>query len=127
MIATIDNVGIAASDLEASVAFYEKLGFTKSFANDRGCLLTSGSARLFVFQVDAKPSAPRREFDLLHNSPGFDHISFTVDDVDRTYLSAISKGIGFAVPPSDQEWGARAAMLRDPDGNNLYLLTWLKK
>ena len=126
MINALDNVGIAASDLKRSVEFYEKLGFTKAFSNERGCLMTAGTARLFVFEVDEKPATQQRAFDLSHNSPGLDHISFTVDDVDRTYLSAVSKGIGFAVPPSDQEWGARAAMLRDPDGNNIYLLTWLK-
>ena len=62
-----------------------------------------------------------------HNAPGIDHISFAVDDVDRTYLSAISKGLSFASPPADQEWGARAALVRDPDGSNIYLLTWLKR
>ncbi len=126
MISAIDNIGIAVSNLERSLEFYEKLGFTRAFANNRGCLITAGSCRMFVFEGVSSPIT-RREFDLFNNPPGIDHISFVVDDVDRTYLNAVSKGVAFSSPPADQPWGARAAMLRDPDGNNLYLLTWLKK
>jgi uncharacterized glyoxalase superfamily protein PhnB len=31
-------------------------------------------------------------------------------------------GVPFDGPPEDQSWGARMVGLKDPDGNNLYLL-----
>lgn len=42
-----------------------------------------------------------------------------VDDVDRRYEELTAKGIRFDGPPQDQEWGARHAWLRDPDGYRL--------
>jgi catechol 2,3-dioxygenase-like lactoylglutathione lyase family enzyme len=42
-----------------------------------------------------------------------------VDDVDRASERLSAKGIRFDRPPEDQEWGARHAWLRDPDGYRL--------
>jgi catechol 2,3-dioxygenase-like lactoylglutathione lyase family enzyme len=36
MIQGVDNIGICVSDLSRAVSFYEKLGFTKAYQNDRG-------------------------------------------------------------------------------------------
>lgn len=126
MILGIDNVGLAVRDLELSVAFYQKLGFTKSFQNDRGCSMTRGSIKLFLFPAADQNVLPR-SVTLEANPPGIDHLSFLVDNVDRTYLEVGARGISFLSIPADQPWGARTAVLRDPDGNNLYLLTWLLK
>lgn len=127
MIRGIDNIGVAASDLQRSIGFYEKLGFAKAFENDRGCLLAAGSARLFVFAAEQRSHVPQpRAFDL-KNPPGIDHIAFLVDDVDRTYEEIRGRGVAFESAPADQPWGARATMLRDPDGNNVALLTWLTR
>jgi methylmalonyl-CoA/ethylmalonyl-CoA epimerase len=128
MIKGIDNIGICVADLERSVAFYEKLGFTRAFTNDRGITMVAGLSKLFVFQTRQSNAAPvSREFTLFENPPGIDHISFDVEDVDGVYASAKAKGIVFNGEPRDQDWGARVVGLRDPDGNNLYLLKWLKK
>jgi|SRR5579863_2496276 len=127
MIAGIDNIGVAASDLQRSVAFYKKLGFAKAFENERGCLLAAGSARLFIFAAKQESAALQlRAFDLI-NPPGIDHISFLVDDVDRTYEDIRRRGLEFESAPADQPWGARATTLRDPDGNCVYLIAWLSR
>ena len=55
------------------------------------------------------------------------HVSTPTGDVDRIYADARSKGVVFNSEPQDQDWGARVANPRDPDGNNLYLLKWLRK
>jgi catechol 2,3-dioxygenase-like lactoylglutathione lyase family enzyme len=103
------------------------LGFTKAYQNDRGVTLVAGSAKLFVFQTrQSKPSPVDREFTLFENSPGIDHVSFAVEDVDRVYTDAKAKGVAFNGEPRDQDWEARVVSLRDPDGNNLYLLKWLQ-
>ena len=126
MISQIDNIGIATHDRTRSVDFYQKLGFAKAFENERGCLLVAGKGRLFVFDASADRIDVQRSFELTDNPPGIDHVSFLVDDVDFAYAEAVSRGIKFESAPADQAWGARAAMVRDPDGNNLYLLKWLR-
>jgi len=61
------------------------------------------------------------------NPLGIDHVSRLVDDVDKTHAELVAQGIHFYTLPADQSWGARIAILRDPDGTNIYLLSWLSK
>jgi catechol 2,3-dioxygenase-like lactoylglutathione lyase family enzyme len=128
MIQGVDNIGICAKELKRAISFYEKLGFTKAYENDRGVTMVAGTAKLFVFQSRQRNPAPaNRQFTLFDNPPGIDHISFAVEDVDRIYADARSKSVVFNSEPQDQDWGARVASLRDLDGNNLFLLKWLRK
>ena len=127
MVRGIDNIGICAGDLARSVAFYETLGFSEAYRNDRGVMLAAGTVQLFLFatrQSDAPPVD--RELGLFGNPPGIDHISFAVSDVDALYARLRQAGVVFGGPPEDQSWGARMASLKDPDGNNLYLLQRLQ-
>lgn len=50
-------------------------------------------------------------------APGIE-IAIRVDDVDETYRRLRREGVDIG-PPDDQEWGARHAWLRDPDGYRL--------
>ena len=129
MLKGIDNIGVAVTDLARSMAFYEKLGFTKSYDYDadvKGASMSCGSAVLFLFQTkQTNPPAVRRDPSLAQNPPGIDHISFVVEDVDALYNDLKAKGIAFNGEPADQDWGARLVGLKDPDGNNLYFLKYL--
>jgi catechol 2,3-dioxygenase-like lactoylglutathione lyase family enzyme len=129
MLKGVDNIGIAVTNLARSVTFYQTLGFTKGDGYEepvKSCTMTAGSAVLFLFETkQANPQPVRRETTLAQNPPGIDHISFAVDDVDQIYNDLKAKGIQFLSEPADQEWGARMVSLKDPDGNNLYLLKWL--
>jgi catechol 2,3-dioxygenase-like lactoylglutathione lyase family enzyme len=128
MIKGVDNIGICVTDLRLAVRFYQDLGFTKAYENDRGVTMIAGTAKLFIFQSRRSNPAPvERDFTLFQNPLGIDHISFKVEDVDRVYAEGKAKGLVFNGEPADQSWGARMVSLRDPDGNNLYLLKWLKK
>jgi catechol 2,3-dioxygenase-like lactoylglutathione lyase family enzyme len=123
MVQGIDNIGICTTDLTRSVAFYEKLGLSEAYRNDRGVMMTAGTVQLFLFQVRRADLAPvGRELGLFGNPPGIDHISFAVADVDALYAELCTAGVAFAAPPEDQSWGARMVGLKDPDDNNLYLL-----
>jgi catechol 2,3-dioxygenase-like lactoylglutathione lyase family enzyme len=123
----IDNIGLCVTDLTGAVAFYEKLGFAKAYESERGCTLIGNKTKLFVFQTrQANPRLPKREASLFDNSPGIDHISFLVANVDQTYAELKAKDIIFTSEPADQDWGARVLSLKDPDGNNLFFLQWLK-
>ena len=123
MVRGIDNIGICASDLARSVAFYETLGFSEAYCYDRGVMLAAGTVQLFLFGVQWSDAMPVvRELGLFDNPPGIDHISFAVSDVGALYSELGKAGVVFGGPPEDQPWGARIVGLKDPDGNNLYLL-----
>jgi len=121
----VDNVGICVRDLGRSVAFYGQLGFEALSENDRGVTVARGEAKLFLFEARVGGPDPARELGLFGNPPGIDHVSFLVDDVDALHGELVARGLKTAGMPSDQDWGARAFGLRDPDGNNLYFLRWL--
>jgi catechol 2,3-dioxygenase-like lactoylglutathione lyase family enzyme len=123
MVRGIDNIGICATDLPKSVAFYEILGFSEAYQNDRGVMMAAGTVQLFLFAAQRSDAIPAgRELGLFGNPPGIDHISFAVGDVDALYSELHNAGVVFGGAPQDQPWGARMVGLKDPDGNNLYLL-----
>jgi catechol 2,3-dioxygenase-like lactoylglutathione lyase family enzyme len=123
MVHGIDNVGICATDLGRSITFYQQLGFAEAYRNDRGVLLAAGEVRLFLFVTRrANPPPVGRELGLFGNAPGIDHISFAVADVDALYAKLRGAGVSFDDRPLDQSWGVRMVGLKDPDGNNLYLV-----
>jgi hypothetical protein len=84
-----------------------------------------GEAKLFLCETRVGGQARARELGLFANPPGIDLVSFLVEDVDALHDELVARGIKTAGAPSDQDWGARAFGLRDPDGNNLYFLCWL--
>ena len=123
MIQGVDNIGICTSDVARSVAFYQTLGFSEAYRNERGVMMAAGSANLFVFATrQSNPPPVGRELGLFSNPPGIDHVSLAVADVDGLYSTLKAAGVWFSGPPEDQSWGARMVSLKDPDGNNLYLL-----
>ena len=72
--------------------------------------------------IKSHPPPVGRELGLFSNPPGIDHVSLAVTDVDGLYSTLKAAGVWFSGPPEDQSWGARMVSLKDPDGNNLYLL-----
>ena len=123
MVHGFDNIGVCVTNLQGSVAFYEMLGLREVYRNERGALMSVGSARLFLFATRQMNSPPvGRKLGLFENTPGIDHISFAVADVDAIYARLKEAGVEFDGEPQDQSWGARMVGLKDPDGNNLYLL-----
>jgi len=123
MVRGIDNIGICATDLARSVTFYEILGFSEAYHNERGVMMAAGTVQLFLFATSRSDAMPvARELGLFGNPPGIDHISFAVSDVDALYTTLRAASVAIDGLPEDQSWGARMVGLKDPDGNNLYLL-----
>jgi methylmalonyl-CoA/ethylmalonyl-CoA epimerase len=123
MIRGVDNIGLCTADPEKLAAFYELIGFSEAYRNDRGIMLGAGTAQLFLFRTLRSDAPPvDRELGLFGNPPGIDHVSFTVADVDALYTKLLDTGLALSGPPEDQRWGARMLGLKDPDGNNLYLM-----
>jgi catechol 2,3-dioxygenase-like lactoylglutathione lyase family enzyme len=123
MVRGIDNVGISTTSLAELAAFYERIGFSEAYRNDRGIMMAAGTVQLFLFATRRSDAPPvGRELGLFRNPPGIDHLSFAVADIDTFYTRLLETGVMVSGPPEAQPWGARVVGLKDPDGNNLYLL-----
>ena len=48
------------------------------------------------------------------------------DDVNREYHRCVDAGAQSIRPPFDAEWGQRAAVIADPEGNMIEFGAWLK-
>src|SRR3974377_2370349 len=108
MVQGVDNIGICTTDVERSVAFYQRLGFSEAYGNDRGVLVAAGAAHLFIFGARrAEPPPVGRELGLFGNPPGVDHISFAVADVDAMYATLQAAGVGVGGRPAAQSGGPR--------------------
>jgi methylmalonyl-CoA/ethylmalonyl-CoA epimerase len=128
VIQRIDNVGVAVSDLERALTFYQNVGFQIEDREEEtpSATLRAGEARLWVFQTPNN-SMSRRTLDLVGNPTGYDHVSLSVGDVDAACERIVSSGVVLESEPADHaDWGYRAASLLDPDGNRLFLLGELK-
>jgi catechol 2,3-dioxygenase-like lactoylglutathione lyase family enzyme len=116
------EIGVCATDPARSVVFYRALGFSEAYANDTGVMMTAGDIRLFLFATCQPESPPPRDIRLFGKPPGMQHISIGVTDVDAIYAKLRETGVTCNGPPESEPWGARMVRLKDPDGNNLYLL-----
>jgi uncharacterized glyoxalase superfamily protein PhnB len=115
-------VGLCSTDVARSITLYQSLGFSEQYRNQRGVMMSFGSAILFIRNAANEPAAGEAGARSFVNAPGIDHISLAVTDVDALCSTFEAAG----VPPDNQTWGARMAGLKDPGGNNLYLLQKLK-
>jgi methylmalonyl-CoA/ethylmalonyl-CoA epimerase len=86
----------------------------------------AGDAVLYIFQTDSLTPLYVRRLDIVHNSPGIDHISFRVADVDACHRTLVERGVAIEEPPTNQDWGSRTVTMLDPGSNRIYFLGPLK-
>ncbi len=125
-------VRLLVRDFDACVAFYrDTLGFALAilaeeakFAEfDTGDVALELYDRATMAQIIG--SQGRTDVD-----GAIDHVSLTihVESVDETYEALHAKGVAFDVGPTDRnDWGARTAHFRDPDGNLLELFQHIQQ
>lgn len=115
-----DALGIAVSDMAASVDFYKLLGL--SFADDaasQGHVETElpGGLRLML-----DTEAVMESFDPTWSSPadrgrvGLAFACRDAADVDATHERVVAAGHRSHLEPFDAAWGQRYASVLDPDG-----------
>lgn len=115
-----DAIGVIASDLEASVAFYRRLGLEFPDPDGQGHVEATlpGGIRLML---DSEETI--RSFDDRWTPPSGGHrtgIAFLCDspaEVDEVYASLVAAGVDSYKEPWDAFWGQRYAQVKDPDGN----------
>lgn len=102
------------SDLEASFAWFEKLGFPKGWD---WCPPGATAATFGGVQAGA------REIFLSLNGQGGRGreqgmwVAIWVDDVDALHAQCVREGLEVMHPPEDKPWGVREAHIRHPDGH----------
>jgi len=97
----IDHVAIAVPDLEASIAFYEKLGFTQvTRRRTAGCatemvsaVLHAGAILIVLVQGTAPGSQVNRYLDSY--GPGVQHIAIEVRNVEKLMHELRDVGVEF--------------------------------
>ena len=118
----LDLVVVVAGDVKASAAFYERLGteFSPPGPPPWDSLHRSGSApEGAAIDVDAATFAPKWNAGWPAGRAGL-MLTYKVaerDDVDRWYAELVAAGAPSQQEPYDAFWGARYAIVSDPDGN----------
>jgi catechol 2,3-dioxygenase-like lactoylglutathione lyase family enzyme len=121
--ATLDSVHpvLMVRDVAATIAFYQRLGFSLAFQDDPTAPRYAGVKRdaveLHLQWHD------QSHWDCPHDRPNY---RFFVADVDALYLELSRTGVldewsgtGPWRAPANTPWGTREFHLRDPSGNGL--------
>jgi catechol 2,3-dioxygenase-like lactoylglutathione lyase family enzyme len=122
---SLGHIALKVRDLEASVAFYEKLGFPEFLRlnNDDGkawivYLRFSDDLYLELFPggIDRVPGP---------GATGTNHICLTVDDIEATARHLASVGIALTAPLDPMRRGVdrtRGMWIEDPDGTRIEIM-----
>jgi catechol 2,3-dioxygenase-like lactoylglutathione lyase family enzyme len=133
----LDQVNLVVRDIDATVAFYRRLGLT---VPDSGGDWPEGSGARHV-EVDTGTGVSL-EFDNLTSAsvwhggvraaaaggadvarPVIGFALPTREAVDAVYAELTAAGAPGRQPPYDAFWGARYAIVADPDGNDVGLMS----
>lgn len=108
----LNQLTIPSADLEISISFYQKLGFT---------LLVDSRPRYVRFVCpDGNTTFSLHHQDSLPIGEGIS-IYFECTDLDQRVRDLKANGFAFLEDPNDKPWLWREAHLKDPDGNKLVL------
>jgi catechol 2,3-dioxygenase-like lactoylglutathione lyase family enzyme len=113
------------SDLDASFAWFARLGWEKLWQYDEG-FGAVGSGRCEVFLCKDGQGGRGRGANTTTFGPDGDEtadrgvwMSLWVDDVDAVHRECRAAGADVTWPPTDMPWGVREMHVRHPDGHVL--------
>ncbi|TPG66644.1 VOC family protein [Hymenobacter nivis] len=123
----LQHIGLPITDIEASQAFYERLGFHRAMnatfdhegAPGQVSMMQRGDITLELYQMPEPELSRVRQ----RRDGRIDHVAFDVDDIDATY--ALLKSEGFTIiedqPVFLNFWarGCKFFNLLGPDGERL--------
>lgn len=123
-ITDLGHPAFACHDLDASLAFYDKLGIAESFR----LLHDDGSVMLVYLHVagdrfiEVFPGGPSPEERAEKQS--FMHICLAVDDLETTVEDLRAKGVTIDIEPKMGLDFNMQAWIADPDGNKIELMQY---
>jgi lactoylglutathione lyase len=113
-------VNLYTRDIEAGIRFYrDLLGFVETFRTPSAGVPEHIELRLGAFTVGLGTVAAARRVHGVEAEPGRPSMVLVVwtDDVDKAFEQLVAAGVPVVQPPHDTGNGNRNALLRDPDGN----------
>lgn len=126
MITKVHSAGVVVADQDAALDFYvNTLGWEK-----RADAPVSEDYRwLTVAPVGGDAEVALEPPSISNRQPGATGISLNVDDIDGTFSELAGRGVTFVDEagnkidaPQTMPWGAKAAWMRDPDGNTYFFI-----
>ena len=128
MKAVFNQINVIVRDMNATLAFYRRLGL-KIDAEENAHhvsvklsgILVEFDTATFVAQWDTGASGASGGSNVLGFELGTRH------SVDQLYADLTEQGYAGRQPPYDAFWGSRYAIVEDPDGNPVGLMSPPKK
>lgn len=122
MLRGFEHAGVAVSDLDRSLAFYQGLlGLTlvlrKAGGGGEVAFIDAGNGQLELICPHPPVAKPARRIPAAE--AGIRHLTFTFDDIDMVFDRLMAAGVEQIEKPRDafnQEVLARVAFVFDPDG-----------
>jgi uncharacterized glyoxalase superfamily protein PhnB len=120
-------LNVVVTDMAASVEFYRRLGVAADGVDTSGAHVQLRMPSGFSLELDTAESAR-----LWHAAWRADPDSVSVvigfalpsrESVDERYAEVTAAGAVGRQPPFDAFWGARYAIVADPDGNDIGLMS----
>jgi len=105
----MDGMSLLVTDVQASIAFYTRLGFTTELTDPSGkgfALMRIGGGTIGLQRHKGEDTPKVRD--------GI-HVELSTEDLDGLYVWMQETGIAVEKPPHDRPW-ERVMVLRDPDG-----------
>jgi uncharacterized glyoxalase superfamily protein PhnB len=126
-----DGLNLVASDLDRTIEFYRQLGLAISddmvWRTESGAHHVSGIPTGSDLDLDLdSPQLAAAYNEGYGESPSATVIGFRLDTrgaVDELYDELVSAGHQGRQPPFDAFWGARYAIVADPDGRDIGLMS----
>lgn len=125
----LNQINLIVRDMDASIAFYRRLGLdvqpaaSPDWAPHHAAALLPGGMRLELDTI----ACARRWNPRGRQEPGGGNLLFfgvpSRSAVDDLFASMTSAGYRAQKEPEDAFWGARCAILEDPDGNPVGILS----
>ena len=109
------SISLAVKDIQASKAFYEKLGFSDlgGVPDQNWCIMKNGETVIGLFQG-------MFENNILTFNPGWDQSANDLDsftDVRALQKELRARGVEFATEADENGSGPASFVITDPDGN----------
>jgi uncharacterized glyoxalase superfamily protein PhnB len=127
------GLNLVAADVQATIDFYRLLGVDlpdeKVWRTDSGPHHTEGVRIGGEAEIEVDSQALARVYNAGHAQAPSDPatvLGFSVgsrDEVDAVYDRLVSAGYEGRQPPYDAFWGARYAIVADPDGRDVGLMS----
>jgi len=123
--ATLNQLNLAVRDMHAAVAFYRRLGVDLKTVGD-GRHAAAQLANGMLLELDTTDFVPEWDAGFAGSTGGTTVLGFSLpspEAVDEMYAELTGAGYRGHQPPYDAFWGARYAIVDDPDGNPVGLMS----